>query len=317
MSTLGQPAASDGSRMRNVSRIIIVGSVAFTFISYWRTAAVVLCDLASTAYYIGGIVEQSIGPAAPWFILAVMLFSYAVRSVYIESCSLFIRGGVYRVVKEAMGGTLAKLSVSALMFDYVLTGPISGVSAGQYIVGLVNDFKGYLLRHKRPIYENPSPGNTAGGLTTLEEKSLGAVQKGGRAPVTQVLRYGEVAAAGGGGTRNGAGLSLLESPGNDGVSSTALVASGATLLLFTTGRGTPLGFPVPTLKISSNTAIAEKKPHWIDLNAGALLDGTATMDQLENDLFALVLDVASGRELANNEKHGYREIAIWKEGVTL
>ena len=113
------------------------------------------------------------------------------------------------------------------------------------------------------------------------------------------------------------GLSLLEAPGNDGVSSTALVASGATLLLFTTGRGTPLGFPVPTLKISSNTAIAEKKPHWIDLNAGALLDGTATMDQLENDLFALVLDVASGRELANNEKHGYREIAIWKEGVTL
>ena len=105
----------------------------FTFISYWRTAAVVLCDLASTAYYIGGIVEAAIGQAAPWFILAVMLFSYAVRSVYIESCSLFVRGGVYRVVKEAMGGGLAKLSVSALMFDYILTGPISGVSAGQYI----------------------------------------------------------------------------------------------------------------------------------------------------------------------------------------
>ena len=95
----------------------------FTFISYWRTAAVVLCDLASTAYYIGGIVENAIGPAAPWFILAVMLFSYAVRSIYIESCSLFVRGGVYRVVKEAMGGFLAKLSVSALMFDYILTGP--------------------------------------------------------------------------------------------------------------------------------------------------------------------------------------------------
>ena len=103
------------------------------------TAAVVLCDLASTAYYIGGIVEQAIGPAAPWFILAVMLFSYAVRSVYIESCSLFVRGGVYRVVKEAMGGFLAKLSVSALMFDYILTGPISGVSAGQYIIGLMLD----------------------------------------------------------------------------------------------------------------------------------------------------------------------------------
>jgi altronate hydrolase len=179
------------------------------------------------------------------------------------------------------------------------------------IVALINDFKEYFIRHGQPIYENPSPGNVAGGLTTLEEKSLGAIQKGGLARVTQVLRYGDPAA-----TRAG-GLSLLESPGNDGVSSTALVASGATVLLFTTGRGTPLGFPVPTLKISSNTAIAEKKPHWIDLNAGALLDGAATMDQLADDLFALILDVASGRELANNEKHGYREIAIWKEGVTL
>ena len=113
------------------------------------------------------------------------------------------------------------------------------------------------------------------------------------------------------------GLALLEAPGNDGVSSTALVASGATLLLFTTGRGTPLGFPVPTLKVSSNTAIAAKKPHWIDFDAGALLGGAATMDQLADDLFTLILDVASGRALANNEKHGYREIAIWKEGVTL
>ena len=96
-----------------------------------------------------------------------------------------------------------------------------------------------------------------------------------------------------------------------------MVASGAVILLFTTGRGTPLGFPVPTIKISSNTAIAEKKPHWIDFNAGALLDGTATMEKLADDLFALILDVASGRELTNNERHGYREIAIWKEGVTL
>jgi len=178
-------------------------------------------------------------------------------------------------------------------------------------VALINDFKAYFLRHGQPIYENPSPGNVAGGLTTLEEKSLGAIQKGGQATVTQVLRYGEAAAP------HPGGLALLEAPGNDGVSSTALVASGATVLLFTTGRGTPLGFPVPTLKISSNTAIAEKKPHWIDLNAGALLDGTATMDRLAEDLFALILDVASGRALANNEKHGYREIAIWKEGVTL
>src|SRR6202163_466547 len=131
-----QPSQSS-SRLMTAARVIVVSSVMFTFISYWRTAAVVLCDLASTAYYIGGIVEQSVGKAAPWFILAVLLFSYAVRSVYIESSALFVRGGVYRVVKEAMGGFLAKLSVSALMFDYVLTGPISGVSAGQYIIGLV------------------------------------------------------------------------------------------------------------------------------------------------------------------------------------
>src|SRR5437868_870494 len=131
---------STGRRLRRMAPVLIVSSVTFTFLSYWRTAAVVLCDLASTIYYIGGIVENAIGPAAPWFILAVMLFSYAVRSVYIESCSLFVRGGVYRVVKEAMGGFLAKLSVSALMFDYVLTGPTSGVSAGQYIVGLILQF---------------------------------------------------------------------------------------------------------------------------------------------------------------------------------
>src|SRR5436309_5699575 len=142
MSTSEPPASSDGNSQRrplNPLHVIIVGSVAFTFISYWRTAAVVLCDLASTAYYIGGIVEQSIGPAAPWFILAVMVFSYAVRSVYIESCTLFVRGGVYRVVREALGKFMAKIAVSALMFDYVLTGPISGVSAGQYVLGLAFD----------------------------------------------------------------------------------------------------------------------------------------------------------------------------------
>jgi len=183
------------------------------------------------------------------------------------------------------------------------------------IVAMVNDFKAYFRRHGQPIHENPSPGNVAGGLTTLEEKSLGAIQKGGQAPVTGVLRYGEPVARRAG--QRAGGLWLLEAPGNDGVSSTALVASGATMLLFTTGRGTPLGFPAPTLKISSNTNIAEKKAHWIDLNAGTLLDGTATLDQLEEDLFGLILDVASGRKLASNEQQGYREIAIWKEGVTL
>src|SRR5437016_3039630 len=113
----GEPAnapGTSGQRLRRAAQVIIVSSVMFTFISYWRTAAVVLCDLASTAYYIGGAVESAIGPAAPWFILAVMLFSYAVRSVYIESCTLFVRGGVYRVVREALGGFFAKLAVSAL-----------------------------------------------------------------------------------------------------------------------------------------------------------------------------------------------------------
>jgi len=124
---------------RNIGRLLVVSTVMLSFISYRRTAAVVLCDLASTAYYIGGIVEAQVGKAAPWFILAVMLFSYAVRSVYIESCTMFVRGGVYRVVKQAMGGIPAKLSVSALLFDYVLTGPISGVSAGQYLIGLANE----------------------------------------------------------------------------------------------------------------------------------------------------------------------------------
>jgi altronate hydrolase len=177
------------------------------------------------------------------------------------------------------------------------------------IVAMINDFKDYFLRHNQPVYENPSPGNKAGGLTTLEEKSLGAIQKGGRAPVSRVLRYGEPVRE--------HGLSLLESPGNDGVSSTAMVVSGATVLLFTTGRGTPLGFPVPTIKVSSNSEIAAKKPHWIDFDAGSLLDGSKTMAQLEDDLFALVVAVASGETLANNEKNEYREIAIWKDGVTL
>ncbi len=119
------------------TRVVVATSVMLSFISFWRAAAIVLADLGSSAFYAGGIAEQAVGRAAPWFILGVMLFSYAVRAVYVESCTLFTRGGVYRVVKEAMGGTMAKLSVSALMFDYILTGPISGVSAGQYIVGLV------------------------------------------------------------------------------------------------------------------------------------------------------------------------------------
>src|SRR5215216_3964172 len=132
----GPAADSIASRLARGAGVIVISSVMFTFIGYWRTAAIVLCDLASTAYYIGAIVEQSIGPAAPWFILGVMCFSYAVRWVYVESCTLFVRGGVYRVVREAMGPTMAKVAVSALLFDYILTGPISSVSAGQYVMGL-------------------------------------------------------------------------------------------------------------------------------------------------------------------------------------
>jgi amino acid transporter/nucleotide-binding universal stress UspA family protein len=152
------PAGGHGRRFMRAAQVIIVSSVMFTFISYWRTAAVVLCDLASTAYYIGGIVEQAIGPAAPFFILLVMLFSYAVRAVYIESCTLFVRGGVYRVVREALGGFLAKLAVSALMFDYLLTGPISGVSAGQYLVGLGLEL---LARIHQPTFLQLGLGNQA------------------------------------------------------------------------------------------------------------------------------------------------------------
>ena len=126
-------------------RVVVATTVLLSFISFWRAAAIVLSDLGSTAFYVGGIVEQAIGKSAPWFVLGVMLFSYAVRALYIESSAMFVRAGVYRVVKEAMGGTLAKLSVSALLFDYVLTGPISGVSAGHYIAGLTND----VLRAKR------------------------------------------------------------------------------------------------------------------------------------------------------------------------
>lgn len=128
------------SRFKKAAPVIIVGSVMFTFISYWRVAAVVLCDMASTAFYIGGLVEQVIGPAAPWFIGAVMLFGWCMGFVYIESCSLFVRGGVYRVVKEAIGGLPAKAAVSALLFDYILTGPISSVSAGRYLIGWILDF---------------------------------------------------------------------------------------------------------------------------------------------------------------------------------
>lgn len=176
------------------------------------------------------------------------------------------------------------------------------------IVSLVNEFKQYFIANNQPVYENPSPGNKAGGLTTLEEKSLGAIQKGGSAVVEQVIGYGERAKV--------PGLTLLQGPGNDAVSSTALTAAGATLLLFTTGRGTPLGFPVPTVKISSNTALSVRKPTWIDYDAGAMLQPGVQPTEFAKEFFRYLVAVASGGR-TRNEIYQNKEIAIWKNGVTL
>ena len=174
-------------------------------------------------------------------------------------------------------------------------------------VTVIDDFKRYFIDANQPIYENPSPGNIAGGITSLEEKSLGAVQKGGRTPLVGVLRYGEKVGP--------HGLTLLEAPGNDAVSSTALTAAGATVILFTTGRGTPLGFPAPTLKIASNSGLAQRKPGWIDFDAGQVLAGVS-MDTAADRLMELVIETASGKA-TKAELNGEREIAIWKSGVTL
>src|ERR1700686_320020 len=139
MSSTPTSPAAPRSRGNSIPRVIVATTALLTFISFWRAAAIVLNDLASSAYYAGGEAEGFVGKTAPWFILAIMLFSYAVRAVYVESCSMFVRGGVYRAVKQSLGSTLAKFSVSALMFDYILTGPISGVSAGQYLTGFLNE----------------------------------------------------------------------------------------------------------------------------------------------------------------------------------
>ncbi len=175
-------------------------------------------------------------------------------------------------------------------------------------VAMLNGFKKYYLDHGQPVYENPSPGNKEGGITTLEEKSLGCIQKGGTAPIVDVLDHGD--------RLRSRGLNLLSGPGNDIVACTALAAAGVHLILFTTGRGTPLGGPVPTLKISTRSALAERKPHWIDFDAGRLLGG-ATMDALADELLAQVIEIASGRRKTRAEENGFREIALFKNGVTL
>ncbi|MDO9369197.1 MAG: altronate dehydratase family protein [Sphingopyxis sp.] len=173
-------------------------------------------------------------------------------------------------------------------------------------VRLVQDFKDYFTRNGEPVSENPSPGNIAGGITTLEEKSLGAVQKGGQAPLVDVQRYGGEATL--------PGLTLLEAPGNDAVSSTALTAAGATMILFTTGRGTPLGFPAPTLKIASNSDLAARKTGWIDFDAGTVI-GTG-FEAASDALLDLITAAASGQP-TKAEANEERDIAIWKSGVTL
>nr|WP_197537170.1 altronate dehydratase family protein [Selenomonas ruminantium] len=172
---------------------------------------------------------------------------------------------------------------------------------------MLNGFKDYFLSHHEVVYDNPSPGNKQGGITTLEDKSCGCVQKGGTAPIEDVLGYGEQVKK--------QGLNLLYGPGNDLVSSTALAAAGAALILFTTGRGTPFGSPVPTVKIATNSRLAQHKPHWIDFNAGTVAEGEA-LDTAGGRLLDKVLQVAGG-ELTCNEKNGYRQISIFKDGVVL
>ena len=177
----------------------------------------------------------------------------------------------------------------------------------QKTVSLINNFKDYFTRHNQVIYENPSPGNKEGGITTLEEKSLGCVQKGGLSPVVDVLDYGDIL------TKNG--LSLLNGPGNDIVAVTNLMACGVHMILFTTGRGTPLGGAVPTVKVSTNRALYEKKKGWIDFDASPILEGEK-MEAVTKRLLNYIIAVASGEE-TKNETNGFSEIAIFKDGVTL
>ena len=174
-------------------------------------------------------------------------------------------------------------------------------------VDLINDFKNYFTSHNQTIYENPSPGNKKGGISSLEDKSLGCVQKSGTAPVKGVLAYGERV--------KNKGLNLLSAPGNDLVASTACAASGAHIVLFTTGRGTPFASPVPTVKISSNNLLFSRKNNWIDFNCGELVDDS-TLEELSQKLYDYVLRVASG-EKVKAEEAGFHDMAIFKQGVTL
>ena len=208
----------------------------------------------------------------------------------------------------SQGGTTVLTEVPEMFgAETILMARCQDKSVFDKTVRLINDFKDYFIKNDQPVYENPSPGNKAGGISTLEEKSLGCTQKSGSSIVRDVLLYGERLKA--------KGLNLLSAPGNDLVASTALAAAGCQIVLFTTGRGTPFGTFVPTAKISTNSTLAARKPLWIDFNAGAILEGTSA-EEVDAAFIDFVTRVASG-EPVNNEKSGYSEIAIFKSGVTL
>lgn len=208
----------------------------------------------------------------------------------------------------SQGGTTVLTEVPEMFgAETILMARCQDKSVFDKTVRLINDFKDYFIKNDQPVYENPSPGNKAGGISTLEEKSLGCTQKSGSSIVRDVLLYGE--------RLKTKGLNLLSAPGNDLVASTALAAAGCQIVLFTTGRGTPFGTFVPTAKISTNSTLAARKPLWIDFNAGAILEGTSA-EEVDAAFIDFVTRVASG-EPVNNEKSGYSEIAIFKSGVTL
>lgn len=216
--------------------------------------------------------------------------------------------GVFSDRLTAMGGTTILTEVPEMFgAETILMDRCETEELFRKTVSLINDFKAYFESYHMPVYENPSPGNKAGGITTLEDKALGCTQKSGSSAVKGVLAYGEKTVT--------PGLNLLSAPGNDLVASTALAAAGAQLVLFSTGRGTPFGCPVPTVKIASNTPLAQKKKNWIDFDAGCLLDGM-TLDELGEELLEQVLRIASG-EKTRGEEHGFHDLAIFKQGVTL
>ena len=216
--------------------------------------------------------------------------------------------GVFSDWIVAQGGTTVLTEVPEMFgAETILMNRCQDEATFDKTVHLINDFKEYFMKQGQPVYENPSPGNKAGGISTLEEKSLGCTQKCGKSLVRGVLRYGERLSV--------KGLNLLSAPGNDLVASTALAASGCQIVLFTTGRGTPFGSFVPTMKISTNTPLAVGKPGWIDFNAGVLAEGRP-MEEVGARFIDFVLAAASGAPV-NNEKNGWREIAIFKTGVTL